>query len=311
MNDFRDRIATEACDILDRFERLNVDDLEGGIHTADSVSALSGLLGCDFHLLSDSSSDAERGISDRAVFNPTKDGQRATDLAGVTWPIDIATIVRKDSGYSLQRVVTARPQELRGITKLVPHKAVFAYSGVLSDNGRWWAQRNICGLLAGNWTPIDVDKTILRGGVVRTYTDNADHRSKMARSVAMAFSLALTERYQWHAAFGAYEGPRLLLPTSSAGAANMFKDRDKLAAHSRRSALRHWVNNHFRSAEENITYVRDHLRGATKFFWKDLPCELMVSEFDMEKNEFFRLQASEWRARRKHNSVRVRLKKAS
>ena len=78
----------------------------------------------------------------------------------------------------------------------------------------------------------------------------------------------------------------------------------------RRSALRHWVTNHYMEHEEaGSVYVRDHLRGNTNFRWANFPCEIMVSAYDLEKNEFFRLQAEEWRAVRKHNRVKVRIKK--
>jgi hypothetical protein len=54
--------------------------------------------------------------------------------------------------------------------------------------------------------------------------------------------------------------------------------------------------------------IREHLRGQRLFTWNGLNCELMVSETDMEKNEFFKNQTAGWRAMRKHNRVRVRLK---
>jgi uncharacterized protein YdaU (DUF1376 family) len=40
-----------------------------------------------------------------------------------------------------------------------------------------------------------------------------------------------------------------------------------------------------------------------------LSCELFVSASDLRKNEFFKMQASEWRAKRQHNRVRVHLKR--
>jgi hypothetical protein len=310
MSDVKERIAAEACDILERFESIDLNSLEGGSHVGDSVSSLSALLGCDFHLISEASSDADRGTHERAVFSPMHDGQRPNDLVDVVWPIDTATIVRRDAGYSLCRVVTATPQEIRGKVKIAPARTVFVYSGMLGDNGEWWAERRICGLISNNWIPIDVEKTIVKGGVTRRYRSDLESKTEYNLTVAMEFSLALTERYEWHAAFGTDDGPRLLLPTSSAGAAALFKERERRPDQTRRSALRHWVQNYYRSAEENLTFVRDHLRGATKFSWKDLPCELMVSQYDLERNEFFKNQAAQWRATRKHNSVKVRLKKA-
>jgi hypothetical protein len=55
--------------------------------------------------------------------------------------------------------------------------------------------------------------------------------------------------------------------------------------------------------------VRDHLRGHTQFGWHGYDCELMVSQYDLDKNELFREEAEQWRAQRKHNKFKVRLRK--
>ena len=91
----------------------------------------------------------------------------------------------------------------------------------------------------------------------------------------------------------------------------MFRSRELPAGRSRRAALRHGVNEHYRERSgdaSSMDYVCEHLRGETRFVWNGWPCELMVSEFDMEKNEYFRARAAQWRSERKHNRVRVRLK---
>jgi hypothetical protein len=66
------------------------------------------------------------------------------------------------------------------------------------------------------------------------------------------------------------------------------------------------VSQHYRqSGDFGLAFVREHLRGACHFQWSDLFGEILVSGFDLEKNELFRQQASEWRAKRKHNTVHV------
>lgn len=78
----------------------------------------------------------------------------------------------------------------------------------------------------------------------------------------------------------------------------------------RRAALRHWVREHYRETKvTGLAFVCNHLRGKTIFQWRSLACEIFVSAFDLEKSEFFKKQAADWRANRKHNSVKFRLKK--
>jgi hypothetical protein len=264
-------------------------------------------LGCDFHLIAEIS-DGDLGIAERSVFTPQVDN--IVDLAAMTWPIDIGVVCRKESCYYLTRCFTARPEQIRGQTSIFTTKAVYYVHATLNDDGSWWAETRIGGLVNGKWMPIDNIKTIVKGGKVKSQPNSKFHQSEFALSTSMMFSFALTERYEWHAAFGTEDGPRLLLPTSSGGASALFKNRELTEGAKRRAALRHWVHNHYRSKETDIAYVRDHLRGATRFSWCDLPCELLVSAFDLEKNEFFKTQAAQWRAARTHNRVKVRLKRA-
>jgi hypothetical protein len=104
----------------------------------------------------------------------------------------------------------------------------------------------------------------------------------------------------------------MLLPTSPRGCLSFFQDREIDPGRSRRAALRHWVRQHYRDVSDSgLAFVREHLRGNTEFGWRGLAAEILVSAFDLEKNELFREQADAWRAARKHNAVRVRLKKRS
>lgn len=303
----RNKIADTASDILERFEKLSRGSLEVGSHTRDSAASLELLLGCDFHLLEDGLHSEDLGHYERAVFSPVG---RSAELADITWPIDIGMIVRKENSYFVQRVFTAKPEEIRGKIRRFSTKSVFLVIASLKDDGTWWSETRIAGLINNKWAPIDDIEVMSKGGTVRTFVGGKGALDQVNDTTGIAFSMALTERYDWHAALGSTEGPRLLLPTSSAGASALFKDREKAYGKGRRGALRHWVQNHYRSKEEDLVYVRDHLRGTTQFNWAGMSCELLVSQFDLEKNEFFKSQASEWRSARKHNRVKVRLKRA-
>lgn len=300
----REAIANTVADIIERFESASRSNLAVGSHVADTEKALSLLFGCDFHLLAEESAIGSK--DERVYFNPTND---AVDLAASVWPIDFATITRKPGGYFLARLFSADNKEIRGRTRLFATKNVIYVYGFMSDDGDWWAEQQICGLVGGKWVGIDVEVARAKGGYTcrRTKSDP----SELNNTIAVTFSIALTERYSWHVAFGAEDGPRVVMPTDAKGASTIFKDREKASNESRRSALRHWVVNHYRSTTDSLAYVRDHLRGAVRFVWKDTPVELLVSSYDLERDAFFKEQADQWRAARKHNRVRVRLKRAS
>jgi hypothetical protein len=306
----RRRIADSTADILDRFEKLDRSNSRNRINRADDVAILDNLWACDFHFV-DELAEATEG-AEKICLRPDGD---EVELANTTWPIDIAAVVRKDGYFLLDRVCTTNPSELRGKIKVVPTKIVTCSAARLFDDGTWDAEEGYYGLLGGKWRSIStsvVSRQTQNGILVREKLSTKEINAVDNTSISLSFSMALTERYSWHVAFG-YGGesePRIILPTSPSGALDLFKTREIAAGRTRREALRHWVSNHYRSmVNDGIAYVRDHLRGGTRFRWSDMECELMVSQFDLEKNEMFRLQAADWRASRKHNRVRVRLKR--
>jgi len=95
--------------------------------------------------------------------------------------------------------------------------------------------------------------------------------------------------YWWHVhlkAPGAKAG--VLLPTTITGVRELFKLRDYEAGESRRKALTHWVNGHTRrirkeTPEEQLVWVRDHLRGRLHFTWDDLEGDIRPSGYDIKR----------------------------
>lgn len=82
-----------------------------------------------------------------------------------------------------------------------------------------------------------------------------------------------------------YEGsPRVRFVTSARGAAEVFRLRDIPNGASRRSALIHWVKEHWRKSQSDAAEehrVRTHLRGSTSFVWNGLRCEITPSQSDL------------------------------
>lgn len=105
----------------------------------------------------------------------------------------------------------------------------------------------------------------------------------------LSMGLFFGRDYHWHVSLkrpGAKAG--VLLPTTAAGARELFKLRDCEPGESRRRALRHWVSGHSRrirkdTPQEDLTWVRDHLRGRSTFKWEDMEGEIRPSGFDLRQ----------------------------
>jgi hypothetical protein len=75
-----------------------------------------------------------------------------------------------------------------------------------------------------------------------------------------------------------------------------FRNRQPNEVSGRRDALRHWVSQHYRTRhvdegdEPQRVIVRQHLRGRTPFRWCGIDCELVVSPFDIRRNERLRIE---------------------
>jgi hypothetical protein len=310
----RREVADITSHVLDKLFSL---DLRSGEHLgAFTESKILGfLLGCDFFLMHDviDTTETLSGGSKYGCFNPTG---IEDELAETCWPVDQGTVVRhdEDKKFFFSRIKSVTPQEVRGRVSMVVPKMIRFWHASIYDNSTWFASDRVVGLINKRWRALDLNIATARmtgaGTIVSGRIDSEQIRDEINNSVAAELSLALTRRYDWHVALGpSKDGPRILLPTNPTGCLKFFQNRQRAATASRRAALRHWVSNHYRETDSTgLSYVRDHLRGHTEFVWSDLECELLVSAFDLEKNEAFRQEAELWRAQRQHNRVKVRLK---
>jgi len=253
------------------------------------------------------------GGSDPIVFNPFHPdyANDTRDLAQIMWPLDFGTVGKEADGTrQFVHWRTAEASELRGRIRLVPAKIAHGVSYWLYPDGHWTTDNYYAGLIGDRWVSLDhgMVNRMRRAGGTLVQTRSEATRDEISRSLPMLMSLAFTERYSWHAALGR-GNCRIMLPTNPQGCLDLFGNRMRCDYEQRRAALRHWVKRHFREqGSMGLAYVRDHLRGATEFNWYDLDCSLQVSEFDLERNEYFKAEADAWRAQRQHNRVRVRLK---
>jgi|SRR5215472_1798092 len=300
----REAIARDANKMLDALLTLSYRNTER-LALRDQADCLEQLYNRDFMFFDHAHTMPG---SSEFFFNPT--GEEA-EFAQAVWPIDCGVAITKEDGLDFYHIETTNPAELRGKIKLVPSKIV-TLRNVHIGSDDWFADTRYVGLFANNWIFIDqgITQQQARGGVNyhRVRLASSHLRQEVQDTVGMMFSVAFNARYAWHAALGVANGPRLLIPTNPSGCLALFANRKKGDAEARRAALRHWVHNHYRENDQDLIYVRDHLRGTVDFEWYDLIGEIRVSEFDLEKNEAFKREADEWRRKRRHNRVRVRLK---
>ena len=112
----------------------------------------------------------------------------------------------------------------------------------------------------------------------------------------MLLGLSFTRDLVWRVVFKGHSGISVSLSTDTAGAMAAFRNRQQNEVTGRRDALRHWVRQHYRSRhvdegdEPEQVIVRQHLRGRTPFRWCGIDCELVVSPFDMRRNERLRIE---------------------
>jgi hypothetical protein len=81
--------------------------------------------------------------------------------------------------------------------------------------------------------------------------------------------------------------PRARFVTDPIGVRAAFRLRDIPAGKTRRAALRHWVQEHWRKrrdpSKEDRAFVREYLRGATHFGWSGLSCQIEPSKEDQRR----------------------------
>lgn len=312
-------VARDVADAADGFLELMLmaesdrDTRLDGDHVQYGKAAVDRLWRCDYHLI-DALSERTEG-ADRWYLR----GETEEDGLSCINNVDVALAVDKGAYFSIMHFQTIHPREVRGYVRITPQHMMVLTNGFLTKDRKISAETRIVGLVGGKWSDIENFQisnrsTGFRGGnvsVMRAPLTKAE-TEEINFTCSLAVSAQLTARYSWHAAFGFTEdGPRLLLPTNPKGCLSLFRDRDLNPGRNRRDALRHWVSEHWRNRPQDASqtdYVRDHLRGHTRFIWNQLDCELMVSAYDLEKNEFFRDRADQWRAQRKHNAVRLRRK---
>jgi hypothetical protein len=216
----------------------------------------------------------------------------------VLWPIDAGMIA--DHGYdddpdpdafSMARYTTITPKQARGIASRVSPHMVVARHGQM-DRGELLLATGLFTWLGGQWHDA-------RGGRL----EPNDHYQPL-----LATSIALRQRYEWAVSLGLENLPSVRFATDPTGIKDAFRIRDLPEGRDRREALMTWVTDHWRMDRydpEMEIYVRQHLRGTTKFTWKGMDCTLLPAIFDIEKRDKLIQLREDMKAKGEHKRVRL------
>lgn len=208
----------------------------------------------------------------------------------VLWPIDVSAVVDKGSHISLQRASTTSAKELRGKVSIVPRYTLKLLNGSLADN-KYYTEIRYVGLIGGKWTAIDdVVRPIGYSGAGMAVCRIGKSKSlsnEIASTVQASMQLALNRRYDWTVSIRIDDSPTILFTTDPTGVKEVFRLRDIPDGGRKRSALKHWVREHWRKRRKDpsdFTTVRKHLRGAERFSWNGFDCVVRPSPFDIERS---------------------------
>lgn len=201
----------------------------------------------------------------------------------------------------LYRIKQESIKKARGHRIYSPHVASLYSCWIDIDDERYRSRRILVNKAGREWLPIGAHseyhhfaKTKTCDGTVVTF--GVDDNQGISSTCQMLLGLAFTRDVVWRVVFKGPFGISVSISTDTAGAMAAFRNRQPNETTGRRDALRHWVRQHYRQKpvdegdEPQHVIVRQHLRGRTPFRWFGLDCELVVSPFDMRRNERFRIE---------------------
>lgn len=109
--------------------------------------------------------------------------------------------------------------------------------------------------------------------------------------IKMRGTLCFSMRYEWRVAVGVEGAPSTAFVVDREACKEIFRLRDAPPGRSRRAALLNFVTQHWKRSrsqaptEDPQVFVREHLRGQTKFKWNGLTCEVIPPKYDVERLE--------------------------
>lgn len=180
--------------------------------------------------------------------------------------------------FGINRYRRVSPKAVRGrVHGFAKHIVEFSAGKVTPSTGLYESSRAYLGWQGRRWR--------LMPRTDGVGPQNPDSSPDAARSIQMAQSVQFSSDWWWLAKIGWIGHPMVTLPTDAVGAREVFRLRDIPAGKKRRTAIRHWVSEHWRQRRKGPgeTRVREHLRGGCEFTWNGFYVKLMPSIVDQER----------------------------
>lgn len=224
----------------------------------------------DFILFQEDATDVPVWPVDCAWAHPTR--------PGLGWP---------EGSWAFTRARTLDPARWRGRLAITMPRMIEAQFAVASPSG--WSVTAATALGMTKKGFVECRRNIIGGHTIQAHGYGMSPAAYGGSFQAFGLSeewehlqfiggFALRRRYHWSVLLGEGDGPRARFITDLTGVRETFRLRDIEAGRARRAALRHWVREHWRRSrspsKSDRTWVREHLRGATKFSWNGLQCEI-------------------------------------
>jgi hypothetical protein len=204
----------------------------------------------------------------------------------VLWPISCAFAMRTpEDGWNFCSARSVSAKEVRGKISRPAQKMLMRSVVSMDRHGVTISMNEYASFLGGRWISATYKPTTRHHDSVRLMPNESVTHTHQAFECVMG--IALRQRYEWSVSLRTHDGPSFRFATDATGVREMLKERDK-NDNNRRAALRHWVVSHWRQSrtdEESESYVRQHLRGGEKFYWRGYEAEWMPSQFDIEQNK--------------------------
>lgn len=206
----------------------------------------------------------------------------------VVWPLSVG-FVCEEPNLCMTRYRTVATKEVRGYASRYSPFMVRADHAQM-DCGQLMRAAGLYAWIGGNWT--DAENRVIYKGAIPTRSEIPPEDKTHIR---LATAIALRQRYEWAVSLGLDHSPSIRFDTDPTGVKDIFRIRDLPDGKDRREALLTWVTDHWRQDRhdpEMEVYVRKHLRGAATFSWRSMNCEILPSQFDMDKrNELADIRA--------------------
>jgi hypothetical protein len=225
---------------------------------------------------------------------------------------DVSTVLTTvgDNGNRQIELYRLRQEPLRkarGQKVYSPHVASMYSCWVDVDTGTYTSNKMLVNCAGKEWVVVGAKGQYFHFAQSKTCDGNivnfgVTDGEGITSTCNMLLGLSFTRDLVWRVVFKGHSGISVSLSTDTAGAMAAFRNRQQNEVTGRRDALRHWVRQHYRSRhvdegdEPEQVIVRQHLRGRTPFRWCGIDCELVVSPFDMRRNERLRIEREQMAA---------------